>query len=149
MLTDHLRELHPDPRDVLVICFGVGSTAHAASLHSSVKTLEVVDLSRPGLFAPERVWLDTFVGSSLAGAVPGLVGRVTVAGRGFDFTDVSTWLRSLDAERFPGVAGTWITSAAETTDADLQTIVTFDSSTGLTSAAVSNRLQERIPEVPG
>jgi spermidine synthase len=31
---------------VLVICFGVGNTAHAASLHPSVRRLEVVDTSR-------------------------------------------------------------------------------------------------------
>ena len=34
------------PTDVLVICFGVGSTLHAASLHDSVRRLEVVDTSR-------------------------------------------------------------------------------------------------------
>jgi hypothetical protein len=34
------------PEDVLVICFGVGNTAHAASLHPSVKRLEIADLSR-------------------------------------------------------------------------------------------------------
>lgn len=34
------------PERVLVICFGVGNTAHAASLHLSVRRLEVVDLSR-------------------------------------------------------------------------------------------------------
>lgn len=35
-----------DPRRVLVIGFGVGNTAHAASLHPSVQRLEVADLSR-------------------------------------------------------------------------------------------------------
>jgi spermidine synthase len=34
------------PEAVLVICFGVGNTAHAASLHPSVRRLEVVDTSR-------------------------------------------------------------------------------------------------------
>jgi spermidine synthase len=34
------------PRRVLVICFGVGNTLHAASLHPSVERLEVADLSR-------------------------------------------------------------------------------------------------------
>ena len=34
------------PRDVLVICFGVGNTLHAASLHPSVERIEAVDLSR-------------------------------------------------------------------------------------------------------
>jgi spermidine synthase len=34
------------PKDVLVICFGVGSTLHAASLHPSVERLEIADISR-------------------------------------------------------------------------------------------------------
>src|SRR5262245_24007631 len=34
------------PESVMVICFGVGNTAHAASLHPSVRRLEVVDTSR-------------------------------------------------------------------------------------------------------
>ncbi len=34
------------PRDVLVICFGVGETIHAASLHPTVERIELVDLSR-------------------------------------------------------------------------------------------------------
>jgi spermidine synthase len=34
------------PRSVVVICFGVGNTLHAASLHPSVERLDVVDLSR-------------------------------------------------------------------------------------------------------
>jgi len=34
------------PERILVICFGVGTTLHAASLHSSVEELEVVDLSK-------------------------------------------------------------------------------------------------------
>lgn len=35
-----------DPKRVLVICFGVGNTLHAASIHPSVEELEVVDLSK-------------------------------------------------------------------------------------------------------
>lgn len=36
----------PEPERVLVIAFGAGNTAHAASLHPSVTRLEVVDRSR-------------------------------------------------------------------------------------------------------
>jgi len=43
----HLPLLHMNqPKAALVICFGVGSTLHAASLHSSLERLEVVDISR-------------------------------------------------------------------------------------------------------
>ncbi len=38
--------LTESPRSVLVICFGVGNTLHAASLHPSVERLELADLSR-------------------------------------------------------------------------------------------------------
>src|SRR2546427_479906 len=43
----HLPLLSMDaPERVVVICFGVGNTLHAASLHPSVRRLEVVDISR-------------------------------------------------------------------------------------------------------
>jgi spermidine synthase len=35
-----------NPRDVLVIGFGVGNTTHAATLHPSIRRVEVADLSR-------------------------------------------------------------------------------------------------------
>ena len=46
-LFSHLPLLQMEsPKRVLVICFGVGNTLHAASLHPSVEQLEAVDLSR-------------------------------------------------------------------------------------------------------
>lgn len=43
----HVPLLHIDePKNVLVICFGVGNTAHAASLHESVERIEIADLSK-------------------------------------------------------------------------------------------------------
>lgn len=43
----HVPLLHMDaPEKVLVICFGVGNTLHAASLHPSVRELHIADLSR-------------------------------------------------------------------------------------------------------
>jgi spermidine synthase len=42
----HIPLLYSDaPSDVLVICFGVGNTLQSASLHPTVKNLDVVDLS--------------------------------------------------------------------------------------------------------
>ncbi len=38
--------LHEHPSSALVICFGVGNTVHAVSLHPTIKRLEVADLSR-------------------------------------------------------------------------------------------------------
>jgi spermidine synthase len=34
------------PEDVLVMCFGVGNTAHAATLHPSVRRIDIADLSQ-------------------------------------------------------------------------------------------------------
>jgi spermidine synthase len=35
-----------NPQRVLVLCYGVGNTAHAATLHPTVRSIEIVDLSR-------------------------------------------------------------------------------------------------------
>ena len=103
-----------------------------------------------GRLIPERVWLENFVGSAAAGDIPGLVGRITVAGTGFDFVDVSAWLRSLDEARFPGVIGSWVTNATEAQDAEGEgSVISFSSTAGLTDDAISNRLAERVPEVSG
>ncbi|MCB2224687.1 MAG: PilN domain-containing protein [Actinobacteria bacterium] len=103
-----------------------------------------------GRLIPERVWLENFVGAAGAGDVAGVVGRITVAGTGFEFADVSAWLRSLDEARFPGVIGSWVTNATEAQGLDGEdTVISFSSTAGLTDAAISNRVQERVPEVSG
>lgn len=101
-----------------------------------------------GRLIPERVWMDSFTGTSTTSAVPGLVGQLTITGTGFAFEDVSAWLRSLDEERFPGLTGTWVTNASQVEGLEEDdTLVNFSSTAALTPAAISNRLQERIPEV--
>ncbi len=43
----HVPLLHLDrPETALVICFGVGNTAHAASLHRTLRRIDVVDISK-------------------------------------------------------------------------------------------------------
>jgi len=37
--------LHPDPKRVMIACFGTGTTAGAASVHPEVKHLDIVELS--------------------------------------------------------------------------------------------------------
>jgi spermidine synthase len=46
-----------DPQSVLVIGFGVGNTAHAATLHPSIRRVEVADLSR-GILAHAGYFVD-------------------------------------------------------------------------------------------
>ncbi|MCJ7725983.1 MAG: PilN domain-containing protein [Acidimicrobiia bacterium] len=123
-----------------------------AALTTSVLSTDVAWgrlLNDFGRLIPERVWLDNFVGSG-AGEVPGVVGRITIAGTGFDFVDVSAWLRALDEARFPGVVGSWVSNASEVqTGEDGASLISFSSTAGLSVSAISNRLQERIPEVSG
>jgi Tfp pilus assembly protein PilN len=101
------------------------------------------DLSR---LLPPRVWLQEFTGTVTA-TQPGILGLVTFRGVGFDYPDVSAWLRALDSEDFAGVTGTWVNSASEGIYGDSQ-VVTFSSSASLTDAAVTDRANELIPEVP-
>ncbi len=43
----HLPLMHLDaPTSAMIICFGVGNTVHAASIHPSIERIEVVDLSK-------------------------------------------------------------------------------------------------------
>jgi Tfp pilus assembly protein PilN len=101
-----------------------------------------------GRLIPERVWMDSFTGAATVGVVPGLVGQLTISGTGFAFEDVSAWLRSLDEERFPGLTGTWVTNASEAAGVEEgDTVVNFNSTAALTQSAISNRAEERIPEV--
>ncbi|MBT8211971.1 MAG: PilN domain-containing protein [Acidimicrobiia bacterium] len=101
------------------------------------------DLAR---MMPERVWLDSFGGQASAGE-DGSVGTISVGGTGFDFPDVSAWLRSIDDDRFPSMAGGWVTSVSQIQIGEAP-VVSFSSSTSLTTSALSNRLDERVPVVP-
>jgi len=37
---------HPEPKDALLICFGVGSTASAIAAHDTIEQIDIVDLNR-------------------------------------------------------------------------------------------------------
>ncbi|MGE3161638.1 MAG: hypothetical protein AB7K53_06235 [Burkholderiales bacterium] len=50
--------LHPNPEDVLVLCFGVGATASAVAAIPEVKRVDVVDTSRDILAMSEVVFPD-------------------------------------------------------------------------------------------
>lgn len=102
------------------------------------------DLAR---LLPPRLWVETFSGTSASGLIPGVVGQVTFSGVGFDFPDVSSWLRALDSEDFSGITGTWVSTISEGFIGD-SAVVTFSSTAVLTGAATTNRADELIPEVP-
>lgn len=102
------------------------------------------DLSR---LIPERVWVESFNGSIVAGESPEIVGQVTFSGVGFAFPDVSEWLRTLDSGRFAGMTGPWVSTASESSIGE-ETVISFSSTAVLTTGAVTDRAQDLIPEVP-
>lgn len=102
------------------------------------------DLAR---LVPPRVWVETFSGTLIPEATPGVLGQVAFSGIGFDFPDVSAWLRALDSDQFNGVTGTWVSTISEGVIGEAD-VVTFTSTAVLTSAAATNRADTLIPEVP-
>ena len=108
-------------------------------------------LNDMGRLIPDRVWISNYAGVTNplvgAGDATAGVGELSFNGTAFAPPDVSAWLRVLDSDRYPGVVGTWASgiTASEVAGVD---IVTFGSSTSLTSEALSGRLFERIPEIP-
>lgn len=102
------------------------------------------DLAR---LLPSRVWVESFNGTVLGGETPGIVGQVTFSAVGFDFPDVSEWLRTLGSGAFGGVAGPWVSAASESAVGE-ETVVSFTSTAALTTGAVTDRAEDLIPEVP-
>lgn len=99
-----------------------------------------------GRMLPDRVWLTSFTGQ-VAGADAATIGEVAVSGVGFEFPDVSAWLRSLDSSTFPSVDRTWVSTINVGSIGEVP-VVNFASSTFLTVASLSDRLALRIPETP-
>jgi Tfp pilus assembly protein PilN len=102
------------------------------------------DLAR---LLPPRVWVETFTGTVIPPSVPGVLGQVAFSGVGFDYPDVSAWLRALDSGQFSGVTGPWVNTVSEGVIGDSD-VVTFTSTAALTSGATTNRAETLIPEVP-
>jgi len=102
------------------------------------------DLSR---LLPPRVWVESVSGSLLDDQAAGIIGQLTFSGVGFEFPDVSDWLRALDSEDFVGITGTWVNTASEGGVGDAE-VVNFNSTAVLTNAAATNRAADVIPEVP-
>ena len=99
-----------------------------------------------GRMIPDRVWLNGFQGRVDLDPASPAEGSFQVTGTGFGFGDVAAWLRSLDSDRFPSVAGTWVSTVSGDNIGDIP-VVSFESQTSLTAAALTERVEERIPEV--
>lgn len=109
-----------------------------------------------GRVIPDRVWLTTVAATTqnpedeetepIEGSGP-VYGSLTLGGVAFDYPDASTWIRTLDSNEWDAVAGAWVTT---TTSSEVGgfTTVAFSSAASLTGEALSDRLGDRIPEVP-
>ncbi|MEK7252024.1 MAG: PilN domain-containing protein [Actinomycetota bacterium] len=102
------------------------------------------DLAR---LLPPRVWVETFNGTVSAESIPGVIGQVSFSGVGFDFPDVSAWLRALDSDQFAGITGPWVSTVSQGI-IGVDGVVTFSSTAVLTTGAATDRADTLIPEVP-
>lgn len=102
------------------------------------------DLSR---LLPTRVWLESFSGSTGPDVNPEVIGQLSFSCVGFEFPDVSEWLRSLGSGAFAGLTGPWVTTAVSGAIGE-EEVVSFFSTAVLTTGAVTDRADDLIPEVP-
>ena len=101
-----------------------------------------------GRVIPDRVWLENFSASvQVDEETPGF-GAIQMQGVAFDFPDASSWLRTLDSDQWPAIGAGWIQSTAVEEVVDGVPAVSFSSAGTITSNALSNRAEDRIPAVP-
>ena len=101
-----------------------------------------------GRIINQNAWLSTFSAQSSPPTETNFsFGSLTVSGTAFWYEDASSWLRVLDSSYWPAVGAGWVSSA---TVAEIEQIpvVSFNSAAVLTSAALSTRMIDLIPEVP-
>ena len=125
--------------------FNAGVATLALALDNDVECGTL--LSDLGRLIPDQVWVTTYAGSVNRGQPGAGIGQITFSGTAFEPPDVANWLRVLDSDRFPGVVGTWATAITASSIAEVD-VVSFTSTTNLNDAALSDRLSERIPEIP-
>ncbi len=130
--------------DELVLRYDQNAALIKAVLTSDVSWGRI--LNDLGRMIPDRVWLGQFQGRVDLDPLSPAQGSIQVSGTGFGFGDVAAWLRALDSDRFPSVAGTWVSSVTGETIGEIP-VVAFESQTSLTEAALTARVEERVPEV--
>ena len=102
-----------------------------------------------GRVIPDRIWLDSFTATAEVDPEnPGALGAVAMTGIAFDYPDSASWLRTLDSDRWPAVGAGWVLSTTQEQVVDGVVAVSFSSVGTLTSAALDDRVNERIPTVP-
>ncbi|MEX1288385.1 MAG: hypothetical protein AB1Z57_10650 [Acidimicrobiia bacterium] len=99
------------------------------------------------MISDKRVWMEslTVAVGPPSEQTPTIYGSVAMAGQGFDYPDVSSWLLTLDSQDWDAVTGSW---AGTVTQADDETqLVTWDLTTSITDLALSDRSETRVPDL--
>ncbi len=108
----------------------------------------LVDLGR-GI--RDKVWVTSYSGSvnrfSADSTEDAGIGQISFSGIAFEPPDVSAWIRVLDSEQYPGVVSSWATGLTKSAIADVE-VTNFGSTTALSADALSDRIFERIPDIP-
>ena len=108
----------------------------------------LVDLGR---VIPDKVWVTSYSGSvnrlTADSTEDAGIGQISFSGIAFEPPDVSAWIRVLDSEQYPGVVSSWATGLTKSAIADVE-VTNFGSTTALSAGALSDRIFERIPDIP-
>ncbi len=96
----------------------------------------------------DRAWLSSLSAQTSIPTEENLsFGSLTVSGTAFWYQDASSWLRVLDSSYWPAVGAGWVSSTSVASIEEIP-VVNFSSAAVLTSAALSTRIVDLIPEVP-
>jgi Tfp pilus assembly protein PilN len=95
-----------------------------------------------------NAWLTSFAAQASVPSEEDLsFGTLSVGGIAFWYEDASSWLRVLDSSYWPAVGAGWVSSTSLSQIEEIP-VVNFGSIASLTSAALSTRSIDLIPEVP-
>lgn len=102
-----------------------------------------------GRLIPDTVWINSFTATASEPDEEDdpAFGSVVMAGVAFDYPDAATWLLTLDSAEWQAVGGAWVNNTAAGQIGQIE-VVTFSSAASITSGALSNRADQRTPEVP-
>ena len=96
----------------------------------------------------DRAWLSSLTAQATPPSETDFsFGSLGVAGTAFWYEDAASWLRVLDSSYWPAVGAGWVSSTSQSEIEEVP-VINFASAASLTSAALSNRVIDLIPEVP-
>lgn len=96
----------------------------------------------------DRAWLSSLTAQATPPTETDFsFGSLGVSGTAFWYEDAASWLRVLDSSYWPAVGAGWVSSTSQAEIEEVP-VINFASAASLTSAALSTRVIDVIPEVP-